>query len=41
MLTDYEQKSGVLNPFLNREAILACISYGAASVRNEILIDVE
>jgi uncharacterized protein (DUF433 family) len=22
-------------PFLNREAILACISYGAASVRNE------
>lgn len=28
-------------PFLNREAILACISYGAASVRNEILIDVE
>ena len=73
MLTDYEQKSGVLDgkavikgtriavdlilekigagetieellkayPFLNREAILACISYGAASVRNEILIDVE
>lgn len=28
-------------PFLNRKAILACISYGAASVRNEILIDVE
>jgi uncharacterized protein (DUF433 family) len=28
-------------PFLNREAILACISYGAASVRNEFLIDVE
>ena len=28
-------------PFLNKEAILACISYGAASVRNEILIDVE
>jgi uncharacterized protein (DUF433 family) len=28
-------------PFLNREAILACVSYGAATVRNEILIDVE
>ena len=28
-------------PFLKKEAILACISYGAASVRNEILIDVE
>ena len=28
-------------PFLNKDAILACISYGAASVRNEILIDVE
>lgn len=28
-------------PFLNKEVILACISYGAASVRNEILIDVE
>jgi uncharacterized protein (DUF433 family) len=28
-------------PFLNKEAILACISYGAASVRNETLIDVE
>ncbi|HEY5465148.1 MAG TPA: DUF433 domain-containing protein [Hanamia sp.] len=28
-------------PFLNRESILACVSYGAASVRNEILIDVE
>ena len=28
-------------PFLNKEVILACISYGAASVRNEILIDVK
>ena len=28
-------------PFLNKDATLACISYGAASVRNEILIDVE
>jgi uncharacterized protein (DUF433 family) len=28
-------------PFLSKEAILACISYGAALVRNEILIDVE
>ena len=28
-------------PFVNREAILACVSYGAASVRNEIFIDVE
>lgn len=28
-------------PFLKKEAILACISYGAASVRNETLIDVE
>jgi uncharacterized protein (DUF433 family) len=31
----------VAYPFLTREAILACISYGAASVRNEILLDVE
>lgn len=28
-------------PFLSKEAILACISYGASLVRNEILIDVE
>ena len=28
-------------PFLQKEAILACVSYGAASVRNETLIDVE
>jgi uncharacterized protein (DUF433 family) len=28
-------------PFLTKEAILACISYGAASVRNETLVDVE
>ncbi|MGN6531116.1 MAG: hypothetical protein ACTHK0_05130 [Ginsengibacter sp.] len=28
-------------PFLNKESILACISFGAASVRNEILLDVE
>jgi uncharacterized protein (DUF433 family) len=28
-------------PFLSREAILACIKYGAASVRNETLVDVE
>ncbi|HEY8690277.1 MAG TPA: DUF433 domain-containing protein [Chitinophagaceae bacterium] len=28
-------------PFLKRESILACMSYGAASVRNETLIDVE
>ncbi len=28
-------------PSLKKEAILACISYGAASVRNETLIDVE
>ena len=28
-------------PFISKEAILACISYGAASVRNETLIDVE
>ena len=28
-------------PFLEKEAILACVSYGAASVRNETLIDVE
>lgn len=28
-------------PFLSKEAILACISYGAALARNEILIDVE
>lgn len=26
-------------PFLNNESILACISYGAASVRNETLLD--
>jgi len=28
-------------PFLNKEALLACVSYGAASVRNETLVDVE
>ena len=28
-------------PFLSKEALLACISYGAASVRNETLVDVE
>jgi uncharacterized protein (DUF433 family) len=28
-------------PFLSKEAILACISYGAVLARNEILIDVE
>ena len=28
-------------PFLKQEAILACISYGAASVRNETLMNVE
>jgi len=28
-------------PFLSREAILACVKYGAASVRNETLVDVE
>lgn len=28
-------------PFLSKEAILACISYGAASVRNETLVNVE
>lgn len=28
-------------PFLTKEAILACITYGAALARNEILIDVE
>jgi len=27
-------------PHLSRAAILACISYGASSVRNEILLDV-
>lgn len=27
-------------PFLTKEALLACISYGAASVRNETLVDV-
>lgn len=26
-------------PFLNSQSILACISYGAASVRNETLLD--
>ena len=33
----------VLNayPFLKSQSILACISYGAASVRNETLLDVE
>lgn len=28
-------------PFLSKEALLACISYGASSVRNETLVDVE
>lgn len=28
-------------PFLSKEALLACISYGAASVRNETLVNVE
>lgn len=28
-------------PFLKKEAILACISYAAASVRNETFIDVD
>ena len=28
-------------PFLGKEALLACVSYGAASVRNETLVDVE
>ena len=28
-------------PLLNKEAILACVKYGAASVRNETLVDVE
>ena len=28
-------------PFLTKEAILACVRYGAASVRNETLVDVE
>ncbi len=28
-------------PFLNKQGILACISYGAASVRNETLLDAE
>ena len=28
-------------PFISKEAILACVSYGAASVRNETLIDVD
>ena len=28
-------------PFLNKEAILACKSYDAASVRNETLIDIQ
>ena len=28
-------------PFLKKEALLACVSYGAASVRNETLVDVE
>ncbi|MEJ7828621.1 MAG: DUF433 domain-containing protein [Segetibacter sp.] len=28
-------------PFLNRQTILSCISYGAASVRNETLLDAE
>lgn len=27
-------------PFLSKEAVLACVSYGAASVRNETLVDV-
>ncbi len=28
-------------PSINKDAILACISYGAASVRNETLLDVQ
>ncbi len=28
-------------PSISKEAILACISYGAASVRNETLIEVK
>ncbi len=28
-------------PFLNKESILACVSFGAATVRNETLLDVE
>jgi uncharacterized protein (DUF433 family) len=28
-------------PFLSKEAILACVRYGAASVRNETLVDVD
>ena len=28
-------------PSLSKEAILACVKYGAASVRNETLTDVE
>jgi uncharacterized protein (DUF433 family) len=28
-------------PFLTKEAILACVKYGAASVRNETLVDIE
>jgi len=27
-------------PHITKEAILACISYGASTVRNEILLDV-
>jgi uncharacterized protein (DUF433 family) len=27
-------------PFLTKDAILACISYGAATVRNEIYIEI-
>ncbi|MEJ7677968.1 MAG: DUF433 domain-containing protein [Segetibacter sp.] len=28
-------------PFLSKKVLLACISYGAASVRNETLVNVE
>jgi uncharacterized protein (DUF433 family) len=28
-------------PFLSKEAILACVRHGAASVRNETLVDVD
>lgn len=28
-------------PFLTKEKILACVKYGAASVRNETLVDVD
>jgi uncharacterized protein (DUF433 family) len=28
-------------PFLSKDAILACISYGAASIRNEIYIELD